>query len=70
MTANVQADEEIRRSRQVAEASREAEWQGAGFLRDLFLGRFRLKLIHPYPLAESDRPEFKKWYAEFEAFLR
>jgi alkylation response protein AidB-like acyl-CoA dehydrogenase len=70
MTAEVKTNEEIRRSRQVAEASREAEWKGAGFLRDLFLGKFKLNLIHPYPLAESDRPEFKKWYAEFEAFLR
>jgi alkylation response protein AidB-like acyl-CoA dehydrogenase len=61
--------EEIRRSRDVAEASRETEWQGAGFLRDMFLGRFRLRLVHPYPLAESDRPEFKEWYARLEAFL-
>ena len=68
--ANRQADEEIRRSREVAEASRESEWHGAGFMRDLFLGRFRLKLIHPYPLAESSRPEFTRWYAAFEAFLR
>jgi alkylation response protein AidB-like acyl-CoA dehydrogenase len=71
MNQNVQPQaEEIRRSREVAEASRESEWQGAGFLRDLFLGKFRLNLIHPYPLAESDRPEFRKWYGEFEAFLR
>jgi alkylation response protein AidB-like acyl-CoA dehydrogenase len=69
MTTNMEQDE-IRRSREVAEASREDEWQGAGFLRDLFLGKFRLNLIHPYPLAESDRPEFKRWYAEFETFLR
>ncbi|BDG06269.1 acyl-CoA dehydrogenase family protein [Anaeromyxobacter oryzae] len=70
MTTNMKEQDEIRRSRDVAEASRESEWQGAGFLRELFLGRFRLNLIHPYPLAESDRPEFKRWYAEFEAFLR
>jgi len=61
--------EEVRRSRAVAEASREAEWQGAGFLRDLFLGKFRLELIERYPLAESDRPEFRAWYARLEAFL-
>src|SRR5690349_13866891 len=70
MTTNLQEQDEIRRSREVAEASRESEWHGAGFLRDLFLGKFRLNLIHPYPLAESDRPEFRKWYAEFETFLR
>ncbi len=66
----IQTSEEIRRSREVAEASREAEWQGKGFMRDLFLGRLNLDLIHPYPLAESDRPEFKEWYARFERFLR
>ncbi len=68
--ATRQASDEIRRSREVAEASREAEWKGAGFLRELFLGRFRLELIDPFPLAESTRPEFTRWYAEFEAFLR
>ena len=70
MSENVQkTSDEIRRSREVAEASRETEWQGAGFLRDMFLGKFRLRLIHPYPLTESERPEFRAWYAQFEAFL-
>jgi alkylation response protein AidB-like acyl-CoA dehydrogenase len=62
--------EEIQRSRDVAEASRETEWQGAGFLRDLFLGKFRLNLIHPYPLVEAERPEFRRFYEALEAFLR
>ncbi|HET6436790.1 MAG TPA: acyl-CoA dehydrogenase family protein [Anaeromyxobacter sp.] len=61
--------DEIQRSREVAEASRETEWAGAGFLRDMFLGRFRLELIDPYPLAEAERPEFRRWFEEFEAFL-
>src|SRR5512140_2501677 len=65
-----QTNDEIRRSRQVAEAAREAEWQGAGFLRDLFLGKLRMNLIHPYPLVREERPEFTKWFAEFQAFLR
>ncbi|HET8733370.1 MAG TPA: acyl-CoA dehydrogenase family protein [Anaeromyxobacteraceae bacterium] len=68
--AKPHGDEEIRRSREVAEASREAEWRGAGFLRELFMGRFRLDLIDPYPLAESTRPEFTRWYAALETFLR
>ena len=67
---NVQTNEEIIHSRQVAESARETEWQGAGFLRDLFLGKLRLDLIHPYPLGESTRPEFEKFYAELERFLR
>ncbi|HUL60196.1 MAG TPA: acyl-CoA dehydrogenase family protein [Anaeromyxobacteraceae bacterium] len=70
MAEPIATNEEIRRSRQVAEASREAEWQGKGFMRDLFLGRLNIDLIHPYPLAESDRPSFKEWYARFERFLR
>jgi alkylation response protein AidB-like acyl-CoA dehydrogenase len=65
-----QTDEEIRRSREVAEASRETEWQGAGFLRDLFLGKFRLNLIHPYPVARAERPDFTRWFGEFQTFLR
>jgi alkylation response protein AidB-like acyl-CoA dehydrogenase len=68
--ANVPGDDEILRSREVAEAAREEEWQGAGFLRDLFLGKFRLNLVHPYPLETPERPEFRKFYDAFEAFLR
>ncbi len=70
MNENAQkTSDEIRRSREVAEASRETEWQGAGFLRDLFLGKLRLKLIHPYPLTVSDRPEFRTWLSQLETFL-
>ena len=36
-------------ARRVAEAARETEWADATFVRDLFLGDFRLDLIHPYP---------------------
>ncbi|HET8541266.1 MAG TPA: acyl-CoA dehydrogenase family protein [Anaeromyxobacter sp.] len=66
--ANVSS--EVQHSREVAEAARESEWQGAGFLRELFLGRLDLGLIHPYPLSESERPEFRKFYSEMERFLR
>ncbi|HYD54910.1 MAG TPA: acyl-CoA dehydrogenase family protein [Gemmatimonadaceae bacterium] len=41
-------------ARDVAEAARESEWSGPSFVRDLFLGRFRLDLIHPHP---ADDPE-------------
>src|SRR6185369_10329253 len=36
-------------ARDVAEAARESEWSGPSFVRELFLGRFRLDLIHPHP---------------------
>lgn len=41
-------------SRDVAEAAREAEWTNPSFVRELFLGRFRLDLIHPYPQQSAD----------------
>jgi alkylation response protein AidB-like acyl-CoA dehydrogenase len=58
-------------SRRVAEASREKEWKQPSFLKELFLGNFRLDLIHPYPLqTDRDRPEFAAFYQAFREFLR
>src|SRR4051794_33472718 len=50
-------------SKQVAEASREAEWTQPSFGRELFLGTFRLDLIHPQP---ATPPEMEQ---RGEAFL-
>ncbi|HEV2779456.1 MAG TPA: acyl-CoA dehydrogenase family protein [Actinophytocola sp.] len=36
-------------ARALAEASRETEWAKPSFCKELFLGRFRLDLIHPHP---------------------
>src|SRR5438477_5426288 len=36
-------------ARDVAEAARETEWENPSFVRELFLGRFRLDLMHPHP---------------------
>src|SRR2546422_4842538 len=41
-------------AREVAEAAREQEWAAPSFVRDLFLGKFRLDLIHPYPEQDPD----------------
>src|SRR2546422_7524344 len=41
-------------AREVAEAAREQEWVAPSFVRDLFLGKFRLDLIHPYPEQDPD----------------
>ena len=57
-------------SRKVAEASRETEWKQPSFLRELFLGNFRLDLIHPYPLPEDERPEFAAFHQAMREFLR
>jgi alkylation response protein AidB-like acyl-CoA dehydrogenase len=59
-------------SRELAEQSRERDWKGKSFLRELFLGRLRPELLvadddvlHPEP-----RPEFARFLAELEQFLR
>jgi hypothetical protein len=57
-------------ARTVAEASREAEWKQPSFLRELFLGDFRLDLIHPYPEVGEERPEFAAFYRAFREFLK
>src|SRR5687767_10486910 len=59
-----------RESLKVAEASRQTEWAQPSFMRELFLGDFRLDLIHPYPLSKPDRPEFAAFYAALEDLLR
>jgi alkylation response protein AidB-like acyl-CoA dehydrogenase len=43
-----------REARRVAEAAREQDWHKPSFARELFLGRFRLDLIHPHPLPSPD----------------
>jgi alkylation response protein AidB-like acyl-CoA dehydrogenase len=52
-------------ARDVAEAARESDWTEPSFLRELFLGRLRLDLIHPFPSennveAENARPFMEK----------
>lgn len=41
-------------ARRVAEEAREAQWRRPSFGKELFLGRFRLDLIHPHPRADGD----------------
>ncbi|GGZ47679.1 acyl-CoA dehydrogenase [Streptomyces inusitatus] len=41
-------------ARQVAEAARERDWRRPSFAKELFLGRFRLDLIHPHPLPAAE----------------
>ncbi|GHJ36344.1 acyl-CoA dehydrogenase family protein [Streptomyces sp. TS71-3] len=43
-----------REARQVAEAAREQQWRKPSFAKELFLGRFRLDLIHPHPLPADE----------------
>jgi alkylation response protein AidB-like acyl-CoA dehydrogenase len=38
-----------REARAVAEAARETQWRKPSFAKELYLGRFRLDLVHPHP---------------------
>jgi alkylation response protein AidB-like acyl-CoA dehydrogenase len=58
-------------ARDVAEAARESEWSGPSFVRELFLGRFRLDLIHPHPAEDPEETRRAKPFLDkLEAFLR
>jgi len=43
-----------REAREVAEAAREQEWRKPSFAKELFLGRFRLDLVHPHPTPSTE----------------
>ncbi|WP_228980079.1 acyl-CoA dehydrogenase family protein [Streptomyces sp. DH12] len=43
-----------REARQVAEAARQQDWHKPSFAKELFLGRFRLDLVHPHPLPPAE----------------
>ena len=51
-------------AREVAEAAREQEWSAPSFVRDLFLGRLRMDLIHPYPQETADERERARPFLE------
>jgi hypothetical protein len=59
-----------KRAREVAEAARETEWSKPSFGRELFLGRFRLDLIHPHPRPDTeDRKRGEEFLARLAEFL-
>ncbi|KIF79307.1 acyl-CoA dehydrogenase [Streptomyces sp. 150FB] len=58
-----------REARQVAEAAREQGWRRPSFAKEMFLGRFRLDLIHPHPLpATEDVTRGEEFLAKLRAF--
>ncbi|WP_210636963.1 acyl-CoA dehydrogenase family protein [Streptomyces sp. GESEQ-13] len=58
-----------REARQVAEAAREQDWRKPSFAKELFLGRFRLDLIHPHPLpADEDVRRGEEFLARLRDF--
>ena len=59
-----------RQAREVAEAARESEWKLPSFGKELFLGNFRLDLIHPQPQLEPAAVEKgERFLADLRAFL-
>ncbi|MEJ3746588.1 acyl-CoA dehydrogenase family protein [Actinomycetes bacterium KLBMP 9797] len=60
-----------KQARQVAEAARETDWRKPSFGKELFLGRFRLDLIDPWPQPDpARRAEAEEYLAKLEAYLR
>ena len=60
-----------KQAREVAEAAREAEWKLPSFGKELFLGNFRLDLIHPQPRQEADAVEKgERFLARLREFLQ
>jgi len=58
-------------ARELAEDSRETEWQSPSFASELFLGRFRPDLIHEFPEQDpEDRAQADAFLAKLETFLR
>jgi alkylation response protein AidB-like acyl-CoA dehydrogenase len=56
-------------ARRVAEEARETEWASQSFLKELFLGNFRVDLVHPFPSDPPERPEFRAFFDRMEQFL-
>ena len=63
----VSADE----AREVAEAAREQEWAAPSFVKDLFLGKLRMDLIHPYPVQDpADAERARPFLEQLDRLLR
>ena len=58
-------------ARDVAEAARESEWSGPSFVRELFLGRYRLDLIHPHPVHDDveESARARSFFIKLRVFL-
>ncbi len=55
--------------RDLAEESRQAEWEGESFLRDLFMGRFRLSLLEAIDLEPAPTTRGAKFMHDLESLL-
>ncbi len=58
-------------AREVAEAAREKTWEAPSFVRELFAGRFRLDLVHPFPRLDPAEVERARPFMErLDRFMR
>ncbi|HJR64608.1 MAG TPA: acyl-CoA dehydrogenase family protein [Gemmatimonadaceae bacterium] len=70
MTEQPSALASEREARDVAESARESEWSEPSFLKELFLGRLRLDLIHPHPPEnEEETARAKPFMDKLRAFM-
>jgi alkylation response protein AidB-like acyl-CoA dehydrogenase len=68
MAEQAQVTEE--QARAVAEESRESGWDKPSFAKELFLGRFPLDLIHPFPKpSDAEEARANKFLGELREFL-
>jgi alkylation response protein AidB-like acyl-CoA dehydrogenase len=68
MTQQVHVTEE--QARALAEESRESGWDKPSLAKELFLGRFPLELIHPFPvLAGGEAARIEAFLAQLREFL-
>lgn len=68
MAQQAQVTEE--QARALAEESRETGWDKPSFAKELFLGRFPLELIHPFPTpAEADETRTRAFLDSMREFL-
>ena len=56
-------------AKDLLESSRATDWQGRGFLKELFLGRFHYDWVHPFPNPPM-RPEFVDWLVKVDRFFK
>ena len=64
-------DVSYQEARQVAEAARETEWAKPSFGKELFLGRFRLDLIDPWPTPDpATAAKGEEFLAKLDAYMR
>lgn len=56
---------------EIAETSRQSEWKRSSFLRNLYEGRFRWDLVHPFPeQTPEDKQKGDVYLASLEKLLR